>query len=479
MSRFRLFPVLAVLLLELGIGAPHAAAGQQIPSAVVAALKRVDLPLTSVGLVVQDAGRAKPLIAYQADRAMNPASTMKLLTTYAGLELLGPAYTWKTEVYTDVPIKDGTLDGNLIIKGYGDPKLTIENFWRLLRDLRQQGLQRIKGDLVLDTSYFAPLSGSPGAFDNKPFRPYNALPSALLVNFNAVRLKFFPQPATGTLRVVADPQSPDLQLTTANLRLQEGPCGDWEEGITKDIRSNGTGAAVSLSGTYPMACGNRDMALNILPDSQYVYILFRSLWTELGGTLDGGYRLGPVPATASLMAAFPSPPLAEVIRDINKYSNNVMARELFLTLGAVREAPPGTIDKSIAAVDDWLAAKNLRFPELVLENGAGLSRIERISPAHMADLLLDAYRSPAFAELESSLPIVSVDGTMAKRLKDMPVAGHAHIKTGTLDGVKTMAGYVFDEKGRRMVVVFMINAPNAAAGKAAQDALLDWVYHRP
>ena len=156
-----------------------------------------------------------------------------------------------------------------------------------------------------------------------------------------------------------------------------------------------------------------------------------------------------------------------------------MARQLFLTIGAEQSGRPGSRDNAAEAVRAWLRARGLNFPELVLENGSGLSRIARISPQHLGALLISAHGSPVFAELESSLPIVAVDGTMRKRLKDNGVAGHAHIKSGSLSGVKTIAGYVFDRKGRRMVVVCMINHPRASAGRDVQDALLEWVYSRP
>ncbi|MBL8488981.1 MAG: D-alanyl-D-alanine carboxypeptidase, partial [Rhodocyclaceae bacterium] len=169
--------------------------------------------------------------------------------------------------------------------------------------------------------------------------------------------------------------------------------------------------------------------------------------------------------------------LADVVRDINKFSNNVMARQLFLTLGA-NGGGPATADRAEAAIKAWLEAKNLRMPELVLENGSGLSRRERMSADSLARLLAAAWKSPVMPEFISSLPLTAVDGTMQRRLKTNAVAGQAHIKTGTLEGVKTMAGYVLDRAGRRQIVVLLVNHPNAAAAQPAQDALLQWVYER-
>jgi D-alanyl-D-alanine carboxypeptidase/D-alanyl-D-alanine-endopeptidase (penicillin-binding protein 4) len=460
--------------LSLGFS-PHAAAGR-LPAPVKAAMKHAGLPPDSVGIWVQDAARKTPTLAHEAERTMSPASTMKLVTTYAALELLGPAYTWKTEVYAHKPPAAGVLDGDLFIKGYGDPKLNLENFWLLLRELRSRGIQTIRGDLVLDKSYFEVAHQEPGTFDNEPLRPYNVEPDALLVNFNVVRLRLTPQ--AGKLNVAADPMPARLAIVNA-VQIDGSACGDWRSAIATAVRETADGVTLELGGRYPAACGEKALNLSLLENGHYVFGLFQQLWTELGGSIVGNVRAGAVPADAQLLATATSPALAEVIRDINKYSNNVMARQLYLTIGAERAGPPGSTANAAQALQDWLAAKRMDFPELVVDNGSGLSRNERISPHHLGMLLLAAFASPVFAELESSLPIVSVDGTMKKRLGEQTVAGHAHIKTGSLQGVKAIAGYVFDRKGRRMAVVCLINHPDAAAGQAVQDALLQWVYARP
>jgi D-alanyl-D-alanine carboxypeptidase/D-alanyl-D-alanine-endopeptidase (penicillin-binding protein 4) len=200
------------------------------------------------------------------------------------------------------------------------------------------------------------------------------------------------------------------------------------------------------------------------------------LWQELGGSFEGRVRDGPLPDGAVPLAAIESPTLAEAVRDTNKYSNNVMARQILLTLGAERGAVPAGEAQGAAAIRAWLDGKGLRFPELVIENGAGLSRSERISAEHLGRLLLAAWRSPVMPEFMASLPVAGVDGTMKRRLDGQAAAGHAHVKSGSLDGVRTMAGYVLDKDGRRWVLVFLVNHPQAGATRAAQDALLEWVY---
>jgi D-alanyl-D-alanine carboxypeptidase/D-alanyl-D-alanine-endopeptidase (penicillin-binding protein 4) len=446
-----------------------------LPREVRHALEQAGIPASSVGVYVQDVTANKPLIAHHADLPMSPASTMKLVTTYAGLELLGPAYAWKTEVLAGGPVAGEVLGGDLIIKGYGDPALTLENFWNLLRDVRKLGIREIRGNLLLDNSYFQLAAGDPGAFDNEPYRPYNVLPEALLVNFKTVRFRFVP--VEGGVRVLADPESERLRVES-RVQPVDGPCGDWSEGVVREISRNGGGVVtVALSGGFPRACGEKSLYLSLFDNTAHIEAMFRQLWQELGGSFKGKVSGALAPSSARLLASRESRPLAEVVRDINKFSNNLMARQLLLTIG--REiGGEGSEREAARVVNSALAERGLDFPELQLENGSGLSRRERIAPAHLGELLVAAWRGPLMAEFVASLPIAAVDGTMKKRLHDHGVAGHAHIKTGSLQGVKAIAGYVHDRKGRSMAVVCLINHPGSSAGQAAQDALLEWVYNR-
>lgn len=460
----------AWVLLLLALSA-HA---ETLPDAVRMEAKTAGIPESGLGIWVQEVNSDAPVLAHGPDRAMNPASVMKLLTTYVALESLGAAYIWQTEIFRRGAMQQDRLEGDLILKGVGDPKLTLENFWRLLRDLRQRGIRDIQGDVIIDQSFFeTPLNGS-AVIDGEPNRAYNTAPQGLLVNFNAIRIRLLPQ-ADGSMQVVADPALPNFRLLNKIVSVN-GSCGDWREGILTKMEE---ARVLTLSGRFSRSCGEKNFNLNLMSNGAYLDGIFRQLWGELGGTLKGGVREGNVPDDAVLLTRFDSPPLAEVIRDINKFSNNVMARQLFLTLGAALEGAPGSQDKGARAAKRWLTEQRLEFPELVLENGSGLSRLERISPRHMGSLLAAASQSPVFSEFESTLPIVAVDGTMKKRLNGQSVAGRAHIKTGYLEGVRSIAGYVVDAKGRRMVVVAMVNHPKAIHARGTLDALLEWVYQRP
>lgn len=444
-----------------------------LPEEVKIALKEAQIPLAHVAIEVRELNARASLISFNSTQAMNPASTMKLLTTYAGLELLGPTYTWKTEAYLDGKLDKGVLQGNLILKGYGDPKFTIEQFWLWLSELRARGLREIQGDLILDRSFFQLADHDPADFDNDPVRAYNVGPDALLLNFNTLRLRYLPD--GNRLKVISEPPLEGVQFDN-QLAPQAAPnCDNWDDSILIKAR----GDSVILQGGYPSECGEREQNLNVMPHTRYVAAVFNAVWQELGGSLKGNTREGLVSSNAKLFATHYSSPLSEIIRDINKYSNNVMARQLFLTLATTSPAaPPATIPLSIQAMQSWLNQKKLNFPELVLENGAGLSRHEQISAGHLSQLLNDAANSPLNAEFTASLPILGVDGSVKKRLKGTAAANHAHLKTGTLEGVKTIAGYVKSKGGKEWILVFLINHANAKLGGKAQDALIEWVQKR-
>lgn len=469
--------VLGTLLGAAGILlAPRPAMAQPLPQAIEKPFAQAQVPLSSLGLYVIESGAGKPVAAHRESEAMNPASVMKLLTTYVALEQLTPAYTFRTEVFAG-PLAGDVVKGDLYIRGHGDPKLTIEDFWLLLRSMRGRGLREIRGDLVIDNSFFDVPPPDPNGFDSRWFRAYNTSPEATMVNFKAVAIRFVADRERGTLRVYDDPGLPQVKLVNEVRLKEDGVCPyDWRANITRDVQGNPNAATVRLAGTYVADCGEKVLEFNLLGNNAYIGALFRQLWTQLGGSFAGKIREGLVPSGGQPLLVWESPPLGELVRDINKWSNNLMARQVFLTLGAELRGPPGTQAKSADTIRAALTQYGLDFPELVLENGSGLSRQERISAKHLAELLVHAQRSAVMPELMASLPIVSIDGTMKKRLVNNKISGKAHIKTGTLEGVKAMAGFVLAQSGKRFVVVCMVNHTRAGAAEDAMDDLLGWIH---
>lgn len=459
--------LLAALLLPLATWAAP-------PREIARAFTERGVPMPGVAIVVQEAGALKPLFTHQPDVAMSPGSVMKLVTTFAALEVLGRDHRWRTDAYLDGTLADGTLDGNLVLVGGGDPKITLEQWDAFVASLRDAGLAEITGDLVLDRSLFGLPPHDPGAFDGEPLLPYNVGPDALLVNFKAVDFRFVPA-GTG-VRVLGEPDFPNVEIAS-RVKAVAGPCNNWRRGLQYEVEENGLLATVVFSGTYPAECGEKTWPLSVFDADRYTESAFRWLWSEAGGRFLGKVRAGAAPAGAALFLRFESEPLGALVRDMNKFSNNVMARQLFLALSAEKGGGPGEYAASARLVRDWLAARRIDAPGLSIENGSGLSRTDRIAPATLGAILRAAWASPVMPELVASLSLFAVDGTF--KLRNGASAGSAHLKGGTLTGVQAVAGFVLAENGERRVVVMIANHDNANRAQPAMDALVDWVYRKP
>ena len=467
------------------LATPGTAAAQGLPGPVVEALKRHRLPADSISVWVRDVAQASPLVSHRADVPRNPASTIKLVTTLASLEELGPAHAWTTDVHVTGPVRDGRLEGDLVLVGSGDPFLVVEQLWRLLAAVRSQGLETVAGRLVIDATRFSVEDEPPpGAFDGKPYRAYNAQPSAFLVNFNA--LEVVVAPGEGAARVWTEPPVAGLTLHN-HVAMRSGGCGrrvlrfavsgPLAAGSPPDARL----PEVTVSGRFPRGCRRWSFPRTVLPPSRFAEGVVRALWSQMGGRIEGGLALAPAPDGAARWHRHHSPPLAYVVRGINKFSNNVMARNLFLTLGAERFGAPGTTEKGRGAVRAWLERRAIDAPHLHVANGSGLSRETRVSARTLGHVLLAGERSIFRPEFAGSLPLASLDGTMRSRLPRNGQATRARIKTGLLDNVRSMAGYVRRPGGRTLAVVALQEHPGVhrgGRGTAVQDALLAWLLER-
>jgi D-alanyl-D-alanine carboxypeptidase/D-alanyl-D-alanine-endopeptidase (penicillin-binding protein 4) len=466
-------PPLAALAIALAGAAAIAcspaagAAGlRTLPAEVEASLQRAGVPGEAMVAWVEEVGTNRLRLAWQADLPANPASLTKLVTTYAALDLLGPAFTWATPVWLQGPIAGGVLNGDLVIKGNGDPKFVLERMWLLMRRVQQAGVREIRGSIVVDRSAFAPGDANPADFDGEPSRPYNAGADALLLNYRSLLLTLTPDAARGVAAVAVDPPLAGVEAD-ATVPLVGGPCDDWRAALKGDFADP---THLALRGAFQAACGERVWAVAYVDPKSFNERALVGLWQESGGKLAGGVRDGPAPRTAPSFE-LRSPPLAEIVRDINKLSNNVMAQQLFLTLGATQRGS-GTPEASREVVRTWLRERvGTAANGSVIVNGSGLSRETRLSARALGRLLQAAWASPVMPELMSSLPVTGVDGTLRKATS---APGRAHLKTGSLRDVAGIAGYVLAASGRRYVVVAVVNHPNANAARPALEALVDW-----
>ena len=446
-----------------------AAAAADLPPEVEAALRRARLPDSALVAVVQELGSGQTALSWQPQEPVNPASVFKLVTTYAVLDLLGPAWTWTTPVLAGGPIKDGVLDGPLVLQGSGDPTLVLERTWLLLNRLRQMGLREIRGDLLLDRSAFALPETSPADFDGDATRPYNVRPDALLLNYKSVTYRFTPDPARGVAVISAEPVLAGVPTDTS-VALASGPCDDWRASLKASLSDPNR---VRFEGRFPASCGDKEWPVAYADPRSYGPRLLTQLWSDLGGRLGGTVREGSTPAGARVLLQSSSPPLAAVVRDINKFSNNLMAEQLFLSLGQPGPDRPARPEGSRELLRRWLLDRlgEASLRDWTLDNGSGLSRENRLTAQSLARLLTQAFHSPVMSELMSSLPISGQDGTLRR---STATKGRAHLKTGSLRDVAAVAGYVLSNSGRRYVLVGILNHPQANAGRPALEALVQW-----
>ncbi|MBL0425470.1 D-alanyl-D-alanine carboxypeptidase/D-alanyl-D-alanine endopeptidase [Ramlibacter alkalitolerans] len=447
------------------LAAQALALAQPLPPEIEAALVQAELPRDAITVLVAPAEGGPARIAHRIDAPVNPASIAKLATTFAALELLGPTYTWTTPVYFDGPVREGVLQGNLVIKGQGDPKLVMERLWLLLHQVQSLGVRSIAGDLVLDRSAFALPPHDPAAFDGLPLRPYNASPDALLVNYKAVTLTITPE--NGVARVRADPPLAGVQWPATVPVATGTECGDWITALGADFRNL---AQVRFAGRFPGSCGERVWQLAFPDPAGYSLRAVAALWRDMGGQVRGVVRDGTVPAGLKPAFEFASPPLAEVVRDINKYSNNVMAQQVFLTL-SLQQRGTGTFEGSREVLGAWWRER-FGGEAPVTQNGSGLSRTESITARQLGQLLQAAWVSPLMPDLTASLPALGLDGTLRRQRQNV---GLAHLKTGSLNDVSGVAGYVHGAQGRRWILVAIANHPRrAGAIRNVVPALVEW-----
>lgn len=476
MPRFA-YPLLAALLmscfpLTVFADSPSLQLGPVLEAVDSANLEKGSLAVATLPL--DGPGQARFM---NADKPLNPGSIMKVVTSYAALELLGPTYQWHTRLYYTGTLAGNTLKGDLYLVGSGDPKLTEERLWRLLREVRSMGIQHIQGDLVLDDSRFQLPNGLPPFHDdgNNPNAPFLVEPDALLTNLNVLRLRA--RADNRGLHVWSEPQLDGVTLDNQLVYKKYGHCPRRYQFDYQPRRRDDGQVVVTLTGILPKGCSTSGY-LSVMPQRDYTATLIQSLWRDQGGTLAGGHRSGTLPSGATLLATTSSRDLVTMVRDINKWSNNVMARQVFLTLGAENRQPDDPDDLAAAEreIREWLERKGIKSRGMVFENGAGLSRIERISARQMASLLKQAWNSRFAAELIASLPLVAMDGTMRRRLGSADMAGQGHIKTGSLRNVRSVAGFTRDKNLTTWAVVAMVNDDEAWQSEIVLDKVIEQVH---
>ena len=494
----------------LALPAAAQMAQQTLPPTVQATLARLGLPDDAFAAVALPLAHRAPPWQHRGHVAMQPGSAMKLVTSVVALDLLGPNHRGHTELRSAAPLVNGHLRGDLVLQGGADPELGLPQLWALLLDLRQRGVQHIEGDLLLDRTLFRPARFDQNLppFDEAPEFPYNVIPDALFVNGNLLPFEMSAQP-DGSVRAGSVPPLPGVSFTST-MTLNDKRCADWaDEWLPAQVTSTAAGTQIELRGAFPRGCTRR-VALQLLDRSEMTGAMFRALWHSLGGSWAGQVREAAAPAHAPAHAPVPARepapepapaagpassntntssgtatqllarrearPWGELLRPLNKTSDNALTRLLYLQLGVPAMAADPQASTAVLAeraVQGWFQQHGIPTAGLVMDNGSGLSRSERISAWQLARLLQVAWAGPQASELLMSLPTAGVDGTMRNRLKDSPAAGWARLKTGTLRNVVALAGYVRDPRGRPWAVALIVNHEQAAKARPVLDAFVD------
>ncbi len=471
------------------LGATAARADDALPPAVHEALRQAGLPASALAAVALPLAPWARSWQVQPQRPMHPASTMKLVTSVVALDRLGPNHRGHTALLSDAAIDGGTLRGDLVLQGGGDVELHAPQLWALLVELQQAGVQRIEGDLIVDRTRYRPARLDLGLppFDDAPEFPYNVIPDALMLQGNLLPLALRAQGGAVVANTV--PLLPGLRIDASRMTLVDARCEDWDEHWkTAQVQAGPAEAAgapasdplrLVLDGAFPRGCSVR-AELQLIDRQALTERLFRAVWQGLGGQWSGRAREAAAPAGARVLARRSARPWGELLRAQNKTSDNAWTRVLFLELGVPgMAAEPRLTTPQLAerAVRQWFVQQGIGDTGLVLDNGSGLSRSERISPWQMARMLQVAWAGPHRAELQMSLPTAGVDGTMRSRLKGSPAAGWARLKTGTLRNAVGLAGYIRDPQGREWALAMMLNQEPAlgdvARARAVLDALVD------
>ncbi len=411
-----------------------------------------------VGLRVVNVRTGDAVFDRNAADGLNPASTMKVVTAATALKYLGPSYKYQTKVYVDGGIGgDGVVEGNLYVEGGGDPHFVVERMWKLVQDLRLNGIEQVNGNVVFDESFFDADYALPGWTKQRDLvRGPAYFPSlgALSLNFNTLAIVARPGKAAGKPAFVAL-ETPAADYVELVNEVRTGAAGSRRSvGIKREVRDGRM--KMTVTGSIAEDSGMRRYYRAVADPTAHFMAAWMQMMSSHGITVTGKAKRGRTSKSAELVAQHTSPPLASILMDMNKYSNNFMAEQVLRTVGAEVKGGPGTTEKGLEAVSDYLQSLGLEESDFVLVNGSGLTRQAELSAEVLTAVLVDMASDPAVGhEFHASLAIAGLDGTLLRRLTDEP--GRLRGKTGTIDGVHCLAGYVGADDGEQYAFAFMVN----------------------
>lgn len=465
--------VLSILMIALSSLALPVAAKDYLPASVASELQKQKSPSKTLAVYAREVGSNKSVIDWNGKRAGNPASSIKAITTFAALDMLGPDYRWPTEIYHTGTIKNQTLNGDLIIKGYGDPSFVNESMQELVAVLRQK-FKTINGRLIVDSSYFQLPKNYPSSLDGAVRSPYNAIPNAMNMNFGTNYITVTPNKNSSNASITIDPPIITRALVS-DTKQNKNKCRWYGVNV-----NNSDSRALVVKSTPSIYCRARSEYSVIVEPHEIVGGGFKKTWLEQKGELSPNFNVSSATkaANATFLWRHFSKPLIEQIADMNKKSNNVMTRQLFLTLAAKQKGAPATLENAREVMKVWMILNGINHNGVFIDNGAGLSRTTRISPQQVVEVLEKAVEHKEGDAFIHSLAIAGVDGTMRKRFTNHPAKGKVFVKTGTLKNTRTMAAVVYAKSGKVFAVstIHEDSGIENQKGTQVQNKVLEWLY---
>ena len=418
-------------------------------------IKKHEIPESKLSIILEDNESGKRLIDINSNRSRSPGSVTKLFTAFAAIDLLGSEYQWKTEAYIDQ--KDNGIDSidYLLIRGGGDPSFSINDLESFILKIRATGIREIRNGIHLDQSFFKQRKNSTGSFDQSPLRPYNTMHSSLIVNSNKLDLGFSLNSKTKEI-VITPSFLPTGVSIQSNLLIGSGDCKDFRSQVNFKERLEKKTLMIVINGFYPDQCSSFDHDLAITETEHYFYGAFKKIWVDSGGTINGHYKRRKKSKMNALIAHMDSEELNSALRLILKESDNLASRNVFLSFAEKsNQRKLQNIRKMVykSMKDNDIQWHNRNF----IDNGSGLSRKTRLKPESIMGLIKKIDQDIKFLEIKSMLPVSGIDGTLKNIFQSSLLQGQMRLKTGTLNGVRCLAGFITSSSGKNYRFVFMHN----------------------
>lgn len=424
------------------------------------------------GVKIYSLDRKESIYEFNSGKLFTPASNLKLITTAVALKMLGPDYRFPTRLYTTGKLKGDVLEGDLYIKGFGDPKLVTEQMWLLVTELKNIPVRKITGEIIADDSYFDRIRRIKTWKSNPGSQAYNAPLGALSFNFNTVTAYVQPGDKAGDLPVVV--VEPETQYIRVDNRARTAPANKRSRLIVNRVDRESYDE-ITVSGIIAKNHARQRYFLNITDPTNYTLHVFREYLQRAGVQVSGNIRTGQVPEGARLLLQHDSEPLSLALRGLNKFSNNFVAEQILKTLAAVRYGPPGTTKNGLKSVVDYMQSLGYQPGQYQIVDASGLSRQNRLSPQQLVTILEKMHHDlSVYPEFISALGVMGLDGNVKERMNGLQEAQRVRVKTGTLNFVSALSGYFQSLDGELFAFSILMNdlkCPNSQA-MAIQDKII-------